>query len=88
VHGPLDGNTVDELRVELDRYTLGGSHQLVVDLTAVTRLARAAVAELYRTKPDTDDRLYPLRLFAPAGSTAHHVLALVDLPHTTRDPHL
>jgi anti-sigma regulatory factor (Ser/Thr protein kinase)/anti-anti-sigma regulatory factor len=87
VHGPLDASTVEELGVELDRYTLGGTHELVVDLTAVTHLASAAVAELYRTRPGSDERQYPLRLYAPEGSTAHHVLSLVGLPHATSDPH-
>ncbi|MBO3738674.1 SpoIIE family protein phosphatase [Actinoplanes flavus] len=89
VHGPLDSDTAHQLRAELDRHTLGGTHELVVDLTAVTHLASAGVAELHRTNPGTDGELrYPLRLFAPAGSTAQHVLSLVGLPHLTRDPHL
>lgn len=79
VHGALDAGNVEELGLTLDRYTLGGTHQLVVDLTAVTHLASAAVAELYRTRPG-------MRLYAPPGSTAQHVLTLVDLPHTTSDP--
>jgi PAS domain S-box-containing protein len=88
VHGPLDTDTVDEFRVTLDRHTLGGTHPLIVDLTAVTHLASAAVAELYRTDPTTADRRhYPLTLYAPPGTVAHHVLTLVDLPHTTADPH-
>jgi len=87
IHGPLDAGTIEELGPELDRYTLGGTHELIVDLTAVTHLASAAVAELYRTKPTSDQRQYPLRLYAPPGSTAHHILALVGLPHTTTDPH-
>jgi len=88
IHGPLDAGTIEELGPELDRYTLGGTHELVVDLTAVTHLASAAVAEFYRTRPGTDQRHYPLRLYAPPGSAAHHVLTLVGLPHTTTDPHL
>ena len=40
---------MEELGTELDRLTLGGTHALTVDLTAVTHLASAAVAELYRT---------------------------------------
>ncbi|WP_230203081.1 SpoIIE family protein phosphatase [Parafrankia discariae] len=87
IHGPLDASNAGELGVELDRLTLGGTHELIVDLTAVTHLASAAVAELYRTDPRSERRHYPLRLYAPAGSTAHHVLSLVDLPHTTGDPH-
>ncbi|GIE97440.1 SpoIIE family protein phosphatase [Paractinoplanes rishiriensis] len=87
IHGPLDASNVEELGVELDRRTLGGTHELIVDLTAVTHLSSAAVAELYRSGPRGSDRHYPLQLYASAGSTAHHVLGLVGLPHTTRDPH-
>ncbi|MEV0559942.1 SpoIIE family protein phosphatase [Dactylosporangium sp. NPDC050588] len=87
VHGPLDAETVREFSAELDRHTLGGTHDLIVDLTAVTHLASAAVAELYRTRPGTQQRQQPLQVYAPAGSTAHHVLSLVGLPHTTADPH-
>ncbi|AEV85153.1 hypothetical protein ACWT_4131 [Actinoplanes sp. SE50] len=86
IHGPLDTDTVDNLRTELDRYTLGGTHELTVDLTGVTHLASAAVAELYRPQQYDPARPYPLRLYAPAGSTAHHVLSLINLPHTTTDP--
>ncbi|GAA4608954.1 hypothetical protein GCM10023107_89210 [Actinoplanes octamycinicus] len=31
-------------------------------------------------------RRHPLRLDAPPGSVAQHVLGLVGLPHTTSDP--
>ncbi|MEU0562301.1 SpoIIE family protein phosphatase [Dactylosporangium sp. NPDC006015] len=85
VHGPLDARHATELRAELVRRTLGGTHRLTVDLTGVTHLASAAVAELYRHRQDGSG---PLRLYAPAGSTAHHVLTLINLPHTTSDPDL
>ncbi|MCK9923014.1 SpoIIE family protein phosphatase [Frankia sp. AgPm24] len=88
VHGALDASNVEQLGAELDRLTLGGTHDLVVDLTAVTHIASAAVAEFYRADPHSDARHYPLRLFAPVGSAAHIVLSLVDLPHTTTDPHV
>ncbi|AEV81257.1 RsbU-like Serine phosphatase [Actinoplanes sp. SE50] len=87
IHGPLDAGNVDDLSAELDRLTLGGSHDLVVDLSAVTLLASAAVSQLYRSDPRATGRRCPLRLYAPAGSTADQVLTLVDLPHATVDPH-
>ncbi|BCY11201.1 SpoIIE family protein phosphatase [Actinoplanes sp. L3-i22] len=79
VHGPLDAVNTDRLAAELGRLTLGGTHDLVVDLSAVTHLASAAVAVLYRSPA--------LRMYAPAGSLAQHVLTLAGLPHTTADPH-
>jgi hypothetical protein len=48
-------------------------------------LASPAVAELHRDTSDVQTG-YALQLYAPAGSVAHHVLTLVDLPHTTTDP--
>ncbi|MEV0567839.1 STAS domain-containing protein [Dactylosporangium sp. NPDC050588] len=85
VHGPLDAHHATRLRAELARRTLGGTHRLTVGLTGVTHLASAAVAELYRHRQDGSG---PLRLYAPAGSTAHHVLTLINLPHSTSDPDL
>ncbi|GAA0228186.1 SpoIIE family protein phosphatase [Cryptosporangium japonicum] len=81
VHGPLDATTAPQFAAELTRRTLGGTHPLTVDLTAVTHLASSAVAVLAR-RHDT-----ALSLYAPAGSLAHHVLSLVALPHVTEDPH-
>ncbi|GAB2581172.1 hypothetical protein Aab01nite_58160 [Paractinoplanes abujensis] len=86
IHGPLDATNTEYLGAELDRLTRGGTRELIVDLTEVTHLASAAVADLHRSRPDPGK--YPLRLYAPAGSTAHHVLSLVNLPHETTDPHL
>ena len=86
VFGPLDASTIGDLGEQLDHLTRGGTRPLTVDLTGVTHLASAAVAELHRSAPG--DGGYPLRLYAPAGSTAHHVLSLVNLPHTTTDPHV
>ncbi|GAA1583197.1 hypothetical protein [Actinoplanes couchii] len=79
---PDSAGTTEEMRSELDRYTLGRTHPLIVDLIAVTHLASAAVTALYRTPAGT-----ALTLYAPAGSIAHHVLSLVGLPHVTDDPH-
>jgi serine phosphatase RsbU (regulator of sigma subunit)/anti-sigma regulatory factor (Ser/Thr protein kinase)/anti-anti-sigma regulatory factor len=85
IHGPLDATNSDHFAHELDRLTLGHTHPLTIDLTAVTHLASAAVAVLHRaTTHQTTDTA--LRLYAPAGSPAHHILALVNLPHTTTDP--
>jgi len=86
IHGPLDTDTAEELGTELDRRTLGGTHQLTVDLTAVTHLGSAAIARLYRPRRSGAGGPYALRLYAPPGSTAHHVLSLINLPHTTTDP--
>ncbi|MEI4271785.1 SpoIIE family protein phosphatase [Klenkia sp. LSe6-5] len=85
VDGPLDASNVEEFGSELDRLSLAGTRELTVDLAGVTHLASAVVAELHRVAPT--DGGYPLRLHAPVGSTAHQILSLVGLPHTTDDPH-
>ncbi|MFI5607006.1 SpoIIE family protein phosphatase [Amycolatopsis sp. NPDC051903] len=91
VHGPLDATSCGRLAGELHRLTLGGTHELTVDLTSVSHLASAAVAVLHRAaadgrSPGDASAGGAVRLYAPAGSVAHHVLTLVDLPHTTTDP--
>ncbi|MFI5611917.1 SpoIIE family protein phosphatase [Amycolatopsis sp. NPDC051903] len=86
VHGALDVSNAGRFAHELDRLTLGGTHELTVDLTAVTLLASAAVAVLLRANASDGDGHRPLRLYAPAGSVADQVLTLVDLAHTTEDP--
>ncbi|MET9262131.1 SpoIIE family protein phosphatase [Amycolatopsis sp. NPDC004079] len=84
VHGPLDAVTVEEFAAELDRLTLGGTHKLVLDLTAVTFLGSAAVSVLHRAAAADSP---PFLLYAPENSLAHRVLRLAALPHTTTDPH-
>ncbi|TDD85884.1 STAS domain-containing protein [Actinomadura darangshiensis] len=81
--GPVDATTSEQLREELRMRTRGGTGPLTVDLTGVTHLASAGVAVLYEAEARTGA---PLLLYAPAGSPAQHVMALVALPHTTTDP--
>ncbi|AXB41243.1 hypothetical protein A4R43_00865 [Amycolatopsis albispora] len=87
VHGPLDVTSSDQFARELEALTMGYSHPLTVDLTAVTHFASAAIAVLHRATTRDHRNGTALRLYAPVGSPAHHVLSLVDLPHTTVDPH-
>ena len=84
--GPLDASTVDYLRADLMRRTRAGTRPLLVDLTGVTLLASAGVATLHQAVALSSGHGSPLTLYAPAGSPTQHVLSLVALPHTTRDP--
>ncbi|QRP49508.1 ATP-binding protein [Amycolatopsis sp. FDAARGOS 1241] len=52
VHGPLDATSSGRLAGELHRLTLGGTHELTVDLTSVSHLAGAAVAVRHRSTAD------------------------------------
>ncbi|WP_290052571.1 SpoIIE family protein phosphatase [Amycolatopsis solani] len=79
VHGPLDGTTADKFAAELDRYTLGGTHTVTVDLIGVSHLASAAIAVLLARRAS-------LRLYAPPETVAHHVLSVVGLEHHSGDP--
>jgi hypothetical protein len=52
----------------------------------VTHLASAGVAVLHQAAAHNTSHGTQLRLYAPPGSTAQHILTLVALPHTTDDP--
>jgi serine phosphatase RsbU (regulator of sigma subunit)/anti-sigma regulatory factor (Ser/Thr protein kinase)/anti-anti-sigma regulatory factor len=84
--GRLDAATALSCEHQL-RVALGaGTVPAVIDLSAVTLLASAGVQTLHRIAADARAHSTDLRLFAPARSTAHHVLTLVRLPHETSDP--
>jgi ABC-type transporter Mla MlaB component len=88
VSGPVDPDSVDVLRSALKRASLGGVRSLVVDLDGVTHLASIGVQALVEamtaagvSRPDDTPGI---RLLAPFGSPAQHVLELVGLPYHTR----
>ena len=82
VGGPVDVETVERLRMMLDRVSRGGTTPLVVDLSTVTHLGSAGVQLLHERVADTGD----VTLVAPVGSVADHVLELVQLPHVFAVP--
>lgn len=84
--GPVDTATAEQLREELVVRTRGGTTPLTVDLTGVTHLSSAGVAVLYEAEARTDSPGRPFLLYAPPGSPAQHVMAMVALPHTTTEP--
>ena len=80
VRGPVDGAGADRLRRRLATHTQGGTRPLLLDLTDATVFASGgvqAVLDLVRL-----DR--GLRVLAPLGSPAQHVLDLARLPYSTR----
>ncbi|MEV3923604.1 SpoIIE family protein phosphatase [Actinomadura coerulea] len=84
--GPVDTATAEQLREELVVRTRGGTTPLTVDLTGVTHLSSAGVSVLYEAEARTDSPGRPFLLYAPPGSPAQHVMAMVALPHTTTEP--
>ena len=52
----------------------------------MTHLASAGVAVLHDAAARHAEQGTDLLLYAPPGSTAQHVMALVALPHITQDP--
>ena len=85
VDGPLDANTAGELRFELNQRTRGGTASLAVDLTGVTHLASAAVAVLHEAVAASARHDQTLRLFAPPGTVAQHILSVAGLSHSSTD---
>jgi anti-anti-sigma factor len=79
VDGPIDATTAPTLRGELTRRARGGVRVLTVDLSGVTFLASAGVSVLYEAVA----KLRTITLYAPVGSPAQRIMALVALPHTT-----
>jgi serine phosphatase RsbU (regulator of sigma subunit)/anti-sigma regulatory factor (Ser/Thr protein kinase)/anti-anti-sigma regulatory factor len=80
--GPVDARSADWLRHELALRTRGGTVPMVVDLSEVTTLASVGVQILHEQLEMPAE----LRLVAPMGSPAQHVLDMVQLPYsTTRD---
>jgi anti-anti-sigma regulatory factor len=84
VFGPVDAEHVHDLRDALREAS--PTDRVVLDLQGVTLLPSVAVQTLYAARREASDRGGQLVLFAPPGSTAQHVLELVQLPYTLRDP--
>ncbi|MCW2798299.1 SpoIIE family protein phosphatase [Nocardioides sp.] len=78
--GALDQWSVSDLRSSLAHVTRGGTTDVLVDLSEVSILASAGVQVLVEqlTRPEVS-----IRLLAPIGSPAQHVLDLARLPYVT-----
>jgi len=79
VHGPVDAAGAVELRDQLRSATGNGTVSRSVDLSRVTLLASAGVRVLHEAYDRSTAHRERLRLMAPQGSPAHHVLELVGL---------
>jgi anti-sigma regulatory factor (Ser/Thr protein kinase)/anti-anti-sigma regulatory factor len=79
VRGPVDAVGALTLRDQLRTITGNGTLTRAVDLSRVTLLASAAVHVLHEASNRSTAHHEQLRLLAPRGSAAHHVLELVGL---------
>lgn len=79
VRGPIDAAGAVELRDQLRSVTGNGTVSRTVDLSRVTLLASAAVHVLHQACDRSTAQREHLRLLAPRGSAAHHVLEMVGL---------
>lgn len=82
--GPLDAGHLDDLRGAMAAAL--EPERVVLDLAGVTRMPSAAVQALHLARQGAADRGQELVLYAPAGTTAQHVLELVRLPYVLTDP--
>jgi anti-sigma regulatory factor (Ser/Thr protein kinase)/anti-anti-sigma regulatory factor len=74
--GTLGWEGAAELRRALDRSSQGGTRPVEVDLAAVSLLGSAGVQVLVEARAGGE-----VRLIAPVGSAAQHVLELVQVPY-------
>jgi serine phosphatase RsbU (regulator of sigma subunit)/anti-sigma regulatory factor (Ser/Thr protein kinase) len=77
VAGPVDHDTVDQLRAAIGHAGRGGGLDLTVDLAAVTHLASTGLQLLHTL--NTGDGPAGVHLVAPLDSTAHQALVLSGL---------
>jgi len=77
VAGPVDHDTVDQLRAAIGHAGRGGGLALTVDLAAVTHLASSGLQLLHTL--NTGDGAAGIQFVAPEDSTAHQALALSGL---------
>lgn len=74
--GNVEGEAAAQLQRTLDRSSQGGTRPVDVDLSEVSLLGSAGVQVLVEARAAGD-----VRLIAPVGSAAQHVLELVRVPY-------
>jgi anti-anti-sigma factor len=83
VSGDVDSNTASTLDRQIAVQSRSGIAPLTIDLSAVTHLGSAGVSALAAARDRARRQGGDCVLVAPPGSTAHHVLSLVQLPFVT-----
>jgi len=82
--GPLDLDTVAELRQRIWAASRGGSLPLTLDLRGVTHLASVGIQLLYELVEEMGGDGHTLQLVAPAGTPAGYALSLSGLDQLIR----
>jgi anti-anti-sigma factor len=80
VRGDVDSNTASTLDRQIAVESRSGVAPLTIDLTAVTHLGSAGVSALAAARDRARRQGGDCVLVAPPGTTAHHVLTLVQIP--------
>jgi anti-anti-sigma factor len=79
VSGSVDTATAPQLRDQILSATAGGTRSRAVDLARVTHLDSAGIHVLQQAGRRSALHGEALRLLAPAGSPAHHVLTMAGI---------
>lgn len=80
VTGEVDSATSSVLAGQITAFSRSGTRSLTIDLNAVTHLGSAAISVLADARERAHRQGTELHLAASPGTTAHHVLSLVQLP--------
>ena len=80
VTGEVDSATSSVLAGQIAAFSRSGTIALTVDLNAVSHLGSAAISALTDARERAHRQGSELRLIASPGTTAHHVLSLVQVP--------
>ena len=80
VSGDVDSNTASTLDRQIAVESRSGIAPLTIDLSGVTHLGSAGVSALAAARDRARRQGGDYVLVAPAGSPAHHVLSLVQIP--------
>jgi anti-anti-sigma factor len=85
VSGDVDSTTASTLDRQIAVESRSGIAPLTIDLSAVTHLGSAGVSALAAARDRARRQGGDCVLVAPPGSTAHHVLTMVQIPVVSGD---
>jgi anti-anti-sigma factor len=85
VSGEVDSTTASTLDRQIAVESRSGIAPLTIDLSGVTHLGSAGVSALAAARDRAQRQGGDCVLIAPAGSPAHHVLSLVQMPVVSGD---